>query len=148
MFKGFIFDLEGTLYLNDQLILGANRVIQLIREKGRKVIFLSHNPLETSKECAEKLTRLGIPARPEEVISSSLILHTILEVMGLMPGDCILIGDCLESDIKIGKEAGVATGIVLTGETNEETLKNIKHSPDQPDFVFETIAEVENLLIG
>lgn len=148
MFKGFIFDLEGTVYRNDQLILGADRVIQLIREKGRKVVFLSYNPFETQKDCAERLTRLGIPTLPEEVIYSTHTIQTVLKEMGLIPEDCILIGDGLETDIKIGKEAGVATGIVLTGVTDEETLKNIKHSPNQPDFVFQSIAEVENLLIG
>lgn len=164
MFKAFIFDLEGTVYLNDQLILGADRVIQLIREKGKKVVYLSHNPFETQKDCAERLRRLGIPTLPEEVIKSipievtgekveeevrkPLFLQMALREMGLMPEDCILIGDCLETDVKIGKEAGMATGIVLTGVTDEETLKNVKHSPDQPDFVFQSIAEVENLLIG
>ncbi|MGB9628935.1 MAG: HAD hydrolase-like protein [Thermodesulfobacteriota bacterium] len=148
MFKGFIFDLEGTVYLNDQLILGADRVIQLIREKGRKVVFLSHNPFETQKDCAERLIRLGIPTLPEEVIYSTHTIQTVLREMGLMPEDCILIGDCLETDIRIGKEVGMATGIVFTGVTDEETLKKIKHSPDQPDFVFQSIAEVENLLIG
>ncbi len=148
MFKGFIFDLEGTVYLNDQLIPGADRVIQLLRDKGRKVVFLSHPPLETQKDCAEKLTRLGLPTLPEEVILSTHPIQLALKGMGLMPEDCILIGDCLETDVKIGKEAGMATGIVLTGLTDEETLKTIKHSPDQPDFVFQSIAEVENLLIG
>ncbi len=147
MFRVFIFDLEGTLYLNDQLILGADRVIQIIRKKGKKVIFISYNPHETPEDCAEKLTRLGIPTRPQEVIHSHLLIQRGLEMMELMPEDCILIGDCLETDIKIGREAGMATGIVLTGVTDEEKLKNIRHSPDQPDFVFQSIAEVENLLI-
>jgi ribonucleotide monophosphatase NagD (HAD superfamily) len=48
----------------------------------------------------------------------------------------------------MGKEAGIATGIVLTGVTDEEALKKIKHTPNQPDFVFQSIADVENLLIG
>jgi ribonucleotide monophosphatase NagD (HAD superfamily) len=48
----------------------------------------------------------------------------------------------------MGKEARIATGIVLTGVTDEEALKKIKHTPAQPDFVFQSIADVENLLIG
>jgi len=48
----------------------------------------------------------------------------------------------------MGKEAGIATGIVLTGVTDEATLKEYKHSSMQPDFVFQSIADVENLLIG
>jgi ribonucleotide monophosphatase NagD (HAD superfamily) len=71
-----------------------------------------------------------------------------LDVIGLRPEECILIGDRLETDIKMGKESGIATGIVLTGVTSEESLREIKHTPAQPDFVFQSIADVENLLIG
>src|SRR4030043_739300 len=258
MFKGFIFDLDGTVYLSDSLIPGADKVICLLREKGKKVVFLSNKPIQTKDDYASKLTRLGIPTQPDEVINSTfvminylkkiayqsrlfvvgeapfveelkragfpitdgpkkmeyvvvafdrtfdyrnlniayqaiklgahfvatnpdrtcpveggeipdcaamiaaieavtqkkdewivgkpspLIIQAALEVMGLMPEDCILIGDRLETDIKMGKEAGIATGIVLTGVTDEETLKEYRHSSLQPDFVFQSIADVEN----
>jgi NagD protein len=263
MFKGFIFDLDGTVYRGDILIPGADRVIRLLREKGKKVVFLSNKPLQTREDYASKLTRLGIPTQPDEVINSTFVMtnylkknapharlfvvgeipfieelkrtgftitdelkeieyvvvafdrtfdfkklniafqaikrfgahfvatnpdrtcpveggeipdcagmiaaieavtekkveaivgkpspimiQTVLDVMGLRPEDCILIGDRLETDIKMGRDSGIATGIVLTGVTDEETLKGIKHSSDQPDFVFQSIADVENLLIG
>jgi NagD protein len=262
MFKGFIFDLDGTVYLSDRLIPGADRVIRLLREKGRKVAFLSNKPIQTREDYAAKLTRLGIPTQPDEVINSTLVMINYLEknapnarlfvageapfveevkragftvteepreieyvvvafdrtfdyrklniayqaiklgahfvatnpdrtcpveggeipdcaamiaaieavtqrkvevivgkpsplmiqaamdVMGLRPEECILIGDRLETDIKMGKEAGIATGIVLTGVTSEEMLREIKHTPGQPDFVFQSIADVENLLMG
>jgi len=262
MFKGFIFDLDGTVYLSDRLIPGADRVIRLIREKGRRVVFLSNKPIQTREDYAAKLTRLGIPTQPDEVINSTLVMinylkknapnarlfvvgeipfvdelkrggfiiaeepkeidyvvvafdrtfdyrklnisyqaiklgahfvatnpdrtcpveggeipdcagmiaaieavtqkkvevivgkpspimiQAALDVMGLRPEECILIGDRLETDIKMGKESGIATGIVLTGVTDETALKEYKHSPMQPDFVFQSIADVENLLIG
>jgi HAD superfamily hydrolase (TIGR01509 family) len=49
---------------------------------------------------------------------SPLIIQAALEAMGLTPGECILIGDRLETDIKMGKDSGIATGLVLTGPTN------------------------------
>lgn len=261
MFKGFIFDLDGTVYLSDQLIPGADRVIQRIRETGKKVVFLSNKPLQTREDYASKLTRLGIPTPPEEVINSTFVMvhflkknapeaklfvvgeipfidelkkagfviteepnrtdyvvvafdrtfdyrklniafqaikhfgahfiatnpdrtcpveggeipdcagmiaaieavtekrvevivgkpspvmvQAVLETLGLRPEDCILIGDRLETDIKMGKDAGIATGVVLTGVTDEKTLMRYKHTPDQPDFVFQSIADVEHLL--
>jgi ribonucleotide monophosphatase NagD (HAD superfamily) len=79
---------------------------------------------------------------------SPIMIQAVLDVLGLRPEDCILIGDRLETDIKMGKDSGIATGIVLTGVTDEEKLKTVKHTPDQPDFVFQTIADVENLLMG
>jgi len=259
MFKGFIFDLDGTVYLSDRLIPGADGVIRLLRQNGRKVAFLSNKPIQTREDYASKLTHLGIPTRPDEVINSTfvmtnylkknapharlfvvgeipfieelrragftiteepkeieyviaafdrtfdyrklsiafqaiklgahfiatnpdrtcpveggeipdcagmiaaieavtekkveiivgkpspLIIQAALEVMGLRPEDCILIGDRLETDIKMGKECGITTGIVLTGVTDEKTLRE---SSIHPDFIFQSIADVENLLIG
>jgi ribonucleotide monophosphatase NagD (HAD superfamily) len=72
------------------------------------------------------------------------MIQTVLDVMGLRPEDCILIGDRLETDIKMGRESGLATGIVLTGVTDEKTLKE---SSIHPDFIFQSIADIENLLI-
>jgi len=258
MFRGFIFDLDGTVYLSDALIPGADRVIRLLREGGRKVVFLSNKPIQTREDYASKLTRLGIPTQPDEVINSTfvmtnylkkvapgaklfvvgeipfveelrragftiteepkeiqyvvvafdrtfdyhkldvafqaiklgahfvatnpdrtcpveggeipdcagmiaaieavtaqkvelivgkpspMIIEAALEVMGLKPDDCILIGDRLETDIKMGKESGIATGIVLTGVTDEKTLKE---SAIYPDFIFQSIADLQDLMV-
>src|SRR4030065_511635 len=73
---------------------------------------------------------------------SPLMIQAAMDVMGLKPEECILIGDRLETDIKMGKEAGIATGIVLTGVTDEKTLKE---SPIYPDFIFQSIADLQNL---
>jgi len=259
MFKGFIFDLDGTVYRGDGLIPKADEIIRLLRRSGRKVVFLSNKPIQTREDYASKLTRLGIPTQPDEVINSTfvmthylkknapharlfvvgeapfieelkragftiteepteieyvvvafdrtfdyrklniafqaiklgahfvatnpdrtcpveggeipdcagmiaaieavagkkveiivgkpfpLMIQAALEVMGLKPEDCILIGDRLETDIKMGKESGIATGIVLTGVTDEKTLKE---TSIPPDFIFQSIADVQNLLIG
>ena len=51
MVKGFIFDLDGTVYLGVRLIPGADRIIRLLREAGKKVGFLSlQTPLTTADD--------------------------------------------------------------------------------------------------
>jgi arabinose operon protein AraL len=79
MFRGFIFDLDGTVYLSDALIPGADEVIRLLRESGRKVSFLSNKPIQTREDYASKLTRLGIPTRPDEVINSTFVMTNYLK---------------------------------------------------------------------
>jgi len=100
-------------------------------------------------DCAGMIAAIEAVTRKQvEVIvgkPSPLIIQAALEVMGLKPEDCILIGDRLETDIKMGRESGIATGIVLTGVTDEKTLKE---SSIHPDFIFQSIADVENLIIG
>jgi arabinose operon protein AraL len=72
--RGWLFDLDGTIYLGDALIPGADGVIATLREDGRRVAFLSNKPLQTREDYARKLTGLGIPASAADVINSSLVL--------------------------------------------------------------------------
>jgi phosphoglycolate/pyridoxal phosphate phosphatase family enzyme len=72
--NGFIFVLDGTLYLGYQALPFAIETIQAIREQGKHVLFISNKPLEPRQNYAAKLTRLGIPASPDEVITSGSVL--------------------------------------------------------------------------
>lgn len=73
-YDGYIFDLDGTIYLGEQLIDGAKDAILGLRRAGKRVVFLSNKPLETRAAYARKLTRLGIPTPAEEVINSSWVM--------------------------------------------------------------------------
>jgi phosphoglycolate/pyridoxal phosphate phosphatase family enzyme len=83
-YRGWLFDLDGTMYLGECLVPGAAELIAGLRAAGRRVAFLSNKPLETRADYARKLTRLGIPAEADDVINSSLVLARHLR--GLDPG--------------------------------------------------------------
>ncbi len=70
LYEGYIFDLDGTIYLGDELLPGAKRLILELRERGKKVVFLSNNPTKDPKMYAEKLTRLGLPTPEEETVNT------------------------------------------------------------------------------
>ena len=78
-FGGYVFDLDGTLYLGDQLLPGAAETVASIRDGGARVAFLTNKPLETPAAYAFKLTDLGIPAAASEVVSSTDALLRYLE---------------------------------------------------------------------
>jgi len=252
-FLGYIFDLDGTIYLGEKLIPGAGETIERLKSLSKKIIYLSNKPLQTREDYAAKLTRLGIPTRAEEVINSSLVMarwlsgespgatiyvigeapliqelvragfrisekagkiqyviasfdrtfdyrklnialqaikkgahfvatnpdrtcpveggeipdcaamigavegttgkkvetvvgkpsdtmiRVAVDYMGLLPQDCVLVGDRLETDMVMGKKAGMAAALVLTGVTTRERLK---YSDIQPDYVWESVAEI------
>jgi HAD superfamily hydrolase (TIGR01450 family) len=71
MFAGYVFDLDGTLYLGEALLPGAAETLEAIRANGSRVAFLSNKPLDAPATYAAKLTALGIPAGPEEVVTST-----------------------------------------------------------------------------
>jgi HAD superfamily hydrolase (TIGR01450 family) len=70
LFAGYIFDLDGTIYLGDDLLPGARDLIARLREINRKILFLSNNPTKGRAEYVAKLARLGISASPEEVLNT------------------------------------------------------------------------------
>jgi HAD superfamily hydrolase (TIGR01450 family) len=72
--RGWLFDLDGTIYRGEELIPGADTVIAALRRAGCRVAFLSNKPLFTRADYAAKLTRLGIPTTPTEVVNSSIVL--------------------------------------------------------------------------
>src|SRR5882724_9992433 len=73
-YRGWLFDLDGTVYLGDRLIPGAAECLAALRAAGRHIAFLTNKPLQTRTEYAAKLTRLGVPAAPDDVINASLVL--------------------------------------------------------------------------
>jgi arabinose operon protein AraL len=80
-YRGWLVDLDGTVYIGEQLIDGAAEAIAALRTEDRRVAFLSNKPLQTREEYAAKLTRLGIPASADDVINSSLVLARHLRTL-------------------------------------------------------------------
>ena len=56
-----------------------------------------------------------------------------------------IVGDRLYTDIAAGINAGITSVLVLTGETNEAVLAA---SDIKPDYVFNSVKELNNILIG
>ena len=79
--RGWLFDLDGTVYLGERLIPDADTVIAALRAEGRRVAFLSNKPLYTRADYADKLTRLGVPTAVDDVVNSSLVLARHLRTL-------------------------------------------------------------------
>jgi NagD protein len=71
---GFIFDLDGTVYLGERALPGAVECIASLRARGKRTLFISNKPLEPGRAYAEKLTCLGIPAMETDIITSAYVL--------------------------------------------------------------------------
>lgn len=65
-------------------------------------------------------------------------LELIMKERNVCREDVIVIGDRIETDILLGKKAGVKTILVLTGVTGKEDLRNISPE-DFPDQVTEKL---------
>ena len=255
LYAGYVFDLDGTIYLGSELLPGAERLVRALRDMERKVVFVSNNPTRDPEEYAGKLSDLGLPTPASDVINTvvtttdwlcanapdatvfpvseeplkralrqrgirisedaaeidiviasydrqfayrklqiafdairgprrarliatnpdrfcpfpdgrgepdaasitaaieactgvscelhfgkpgPVMLHAIAEALELSPEDCVLTGDRLTTDIRAAREASMASALVLTGETDSESLSDIAVD-ERPDYVLDRI---------
>ncbi len=66
-----VFDLDGVIYLIDRPIPGAVDTVARLHAEGRAVAYATNNASRRSSEVADLLTGMGVPARPEEVLTSA-----------------------------------------------------------------------------
>ena len=57
--KLFLFDLDGTLYLGDQLYPFTTRLLRRIREIGGRSLYMTNNSSKSVEDYVEKLGKLG-----------------------------------------------------------------------------------------
>ena len=69
LYEGYIFDLDGTVYLGDELLPGAFELITTLRELNRQTLFLSNNPTKDPQMYADKLNRLGLPTPVTHIVN-------------------------------------------------------------------------------
>ena len=77
-----------------------------------------------------------------EAVVGKPSVHTIEAVVNriaLPAADCLMVGDRLETDIKMGLDAGMATALTLTGVTDTAALEA---SAIQPTFVVRNLGEL------
>ena len=69
--KLFLFDLDGTLYLGEQLYPFTIDLLRRIRETGGRILYMTNNSSKSVEDYIRKLERLGIPATREDFITSA-----------------------------------------------------------------------------
>ena len=77
-FRGVVFDLDGVVYLGEEVVEAAPAALDQVRALGVAVAFVTNNSYRPPDLVAEKLQRLGVKAAPEEVLTSSQALVRLL----------------------------------------------------------------------
>jgi 4-nitrophenyl phosphatase len=70
-YKGYLIDLDGTMYRGTELIEEAVDFVKTLREKKIPYLFVTNNSSRTPAQVAKKLRDFGIPAEENLVFTTS-----------------------------------------------------------------------------
>lgn len=75
----FIFDCDGVIWRGDMLIDGVPETLDMLRSKGKRLVFVTNNSTKSRKQCGKKFEALGVNVSEEEIFSSSFAAAAYLK---------------------------------------------------------------------
>ena len=131
--KGFIFDLDGTIYVGDDIIDGVADAIKELKARGDKVVFLTNKSIAKRTDYVDKLNSLGIEVELNEVINSNYITaHYLKANMSLedtvyVIGEQPLFEELAEEEIRLADIPSSASYVVV-GWDREFTYEKLNNA--------------------
>ncbi|GAB6926456.1 HAD-IIA family hydrolase [Paenibacillus sp. JCM 10914] len=72
-FSGYIFDLDGTIYLGSEAIEGAVETVHYLQSLGKKLLFLTNKTIDSRENYLKKLAKLGIQVELTNILNPALV---------------------------------------------------------------------------
>ena len=128
----WLFDMDGTIYLEDRVFDGTLPLLQRIREDGGRWVFITNNSSKSVSDYVKKVNRMGIPAGPEDFFTSSQAAARLLQERH--PGQKVycqgtrsLIAELRAAGIDVTEEVE-PVDVVLTGFDLELTSEKLRRT--------------------
>ncbi|SLM34419.1 4-nitrophenylphosphatase [Lasallia pustulata] len=71
-FDVFLFDCDGVLWSGDHLFEGTVDTLEMLRSKGKQLVFVTNNSTKSRADYKKKLDAMGIPAKVHELTSAHI----------------------------------------------------------------------------
>lgn len=116
--KGFLLDMDGVLYVGDTLIPGASATLAFLRQHKLPFRFITNTTTSTPDELLNKLKRLGLDARREEIFSAVSATAKYLSLRG-QPSLYLLVKDSVKPCFAQFPLNDVAPDFVVLGDIGD-----------------------------
>ena len=149
----YLFDMDGTIYLDEDLFEGVEELLQKIEDKGGKYVFITNNSSKSVVDYVGKLHRLGLKKVTEENFftsaqaSSRLFKELFGDGLIYAQGTKSFINGLKQSGLNVTEEYNESAVAILvgfdpelTGEKLRVTCKmltktNVPYYATNPDWV-------------
>ncbi|GHC86013.1 haloacid dehalogenase [Nocardiopsis terrae] len=88
-----LLDLDGVVYIGAGAVPAAPEAVAKARAAGARVAFVTNNAGRTPARIAEHLTHLGVPAAPEDVVTSAEAAARLVAARYPQGSDVLVVGD-------------------------------------------------------
>ena len=125
--KLYVFDMDGTIYLGENVFPFAVTYIKRLRSEGRRVLFFTNNASKSPDFYVKRLARMGFEPRKDEIMTSGDV--TIRFLKEKRPGKSVyLLGTKLlrKSFVDAGIELSDDAEIVVTSFDTELTYAKLE----------------------
>ncbi|KAL7275785.1 p-nitrophenyl phosphatase [Rhizina undulata] len=128
-FDVFLFDCDGVLWHGDKLLPRVVETLDMLREKGKQIVFVTNNSTKSRRAYKKKLDNLGIPAEVDEIFGSAYSTAVYIKRVLKLPANkkVYVIGEAgIEEELR-------SEGVQFFGATDPEERKHIQ-SEDYENF--------------
>ncbi len=129
--KIFLLDMDGTIYLDNDLFDGTLNFLSEVKQHGGKYLFLTNNSSKSASAYVEKLKKIGIETTEDDFLTSTYA--TILYIKDKYPGRkfyCIgtesFTDELRAAGIDVVTELTDGIDGIVMGNDNELTFKKLE----------------------
>ncbi len=147
----FLLDMDGTFYLENDLINGALKFIDLIKKQNKEFVFLTNNSSKNSRDYQLKLKNMGLQVSTEKIITSGEVTASYIKqkkrnARVYIVGTSSLINDFEKYNLNIIKDKNEEIDFLVIGfdtelnykklhDAHDLILKGVKYIATNPDKV-------------
>ena len=126
-FEAAILDLDGTVYLGDGLIEGAEESIGTLRARLREVLFLTNKAISRRQDYSDKLQTLGVDTTVDDVINSGWVTAQYVsenhpEASAFVVGETPLVEEFHDAGVETTESPGDLLVASMDRQFDYETL--------------------------
>lgn len=127
----FLLDMDGTIYLDDDLFDGTIDFLSYVKSIGGRYMFLTNNSSKSVSAYASKLKRIGIDAKKDDFLTSTdaTILYIKEKYQGrtfYALGTASFVEQLRSSGINVTTELSDEIDAIVMGNDNELTFKKLE----------------------
>jgi len=125
MKHGYLIDMDGVLYRGTDLIAGADRFVDELRQREIPFRLLTNNSQRTRRDVAAKLSRMGIEVEDEHIFTSAMATARFLAEQS-PGGTAFVIGEegCLPPCIRTATRSSITSPIMSWSAKAARSISN------------------------